>query len=63
MSVTLRMNNKEQELIRKKAVELNKKLIELGQQPIKDSELAHFVLLNGIPNVELDTKGKLKLWI
>lgn len=37
----MRINDLEQEAIRKKAIEINKKLVEEGAAPIKDSELVH----------------------
>ncbi|AOE88318.1 hypothetical protein THL1_6021 (plasmid) [Pseudomonas sp. TCU-HL1] len=46
MPATLRLTATEQELLRKKCIEINKLLIKQGRQPIKDSELAHFLLEN-----------------
>ncbi len=44
MAITVRLNDREQELLRKKCVELNKALINKGLMPIKDSELVHIIL-------------------
>ena len=51
MAKSLRLSEEEQELIRKKAVELNKSLVGKGLEPLKDSELAH----------ELETSTKKRL--
>ena len=44
MAKTVRLSEDEQERLRKKAVELNKKLMEKNKQPLRDSELVHAVL-------------------
>ncbi|MEQ1081450.1 hypothetical protein [Acinetobacter seifertii] len=58
MAVTVRLNDKEQESLRKKCVELNKILINKNLQPIKDSELVHIILDQAIENVEISANGK-----
>lgn len=58
MAVTVRLNDKEQESLRKKCVELNKVLINKSLQPIKDSELVHIILEQAIDNVEISAHGK-----
>lgn len=58
MAITVRLNNNEQEAIRKKCVELNKQLINKNLQPLKDSELVHIILEQGIENVEITNSGK-----
>lgn len=57
----LRLNEKEQELLRNKAVELNKKLIAKRQEPIKDTELAHIILQQAIDLVEVSESGKVTI--
>lgn len=57
MAVTVRLNDKEQESLRKKAVELNKILIQKGMQPVRDSELVHIILEQCIDLVEVNTNG------
>lgn len=59
MSDMLRLNRKEKELLRTKAVEINKKLINKKLQPIKDNELAHIVLNEGIKLAEVTESGKI----
>lgn len=63
MAKTLRLSEEEQELIRKKAVEINKALVSKGIEPLKDSELAHEILKQGLKNVyvidgKIITSGK-----
>lgn len=59
MAQMLRLNDKEKELLRNKAVELNKILINKKLEPVKDTELAHIVLEQGIDLVEITESGKL----
>lgn len=59
MAITVRLNDKEQEDLRKKCVELNKQLINKNLQPIKDSELVHIILEQTIGNVEITSSGKI----
>lgn len=61
MPATLRLTNAEQELLRKKCIEINKLLIRQGRQPIRDSELAHFLLEKSVGYVEVGESGELKL--
>ena len=61
MAITVRMNDSEQEKLRKKCIELNKQLINRNLMPIKESELVHIILEQCISNVELTTSGILKV--
>lgn len=61
MPATLRLTNAEQELLRKKCIEINKLLIKQGRQPIRDSELAHFLLEKSVGYVEISESGELKI--
>lgn len=61
MAITVRMNDKEQELLRKKCIELNKQLINRNLMPIKESELVHIILEQCISNVQLSASGNLKV--
>lgn len=58
MADMLRLNVKEKELLRNKAVELNKKLISKKCEPIKDTELAHIILEQAIELAEVSESGK-----
>ncbi len=59
MAKSVRLNEWEQEELRKKAVEVNQKLIKIGKQPLRDSELVHEILKQTIGLVEVSTKGEL----
>lgn len=61
MAITVRMNDKEQEMLRKKCIDLNKQLINRNLMPIKESELVHIILEQCIANVELSASGNLKV--
>lgn len=61
MAITVRMNDKEQELLRKKCIELNKQLISRNLMPIKESELVHIILEQSIQKVMLTNSGNLKV--
>lgn len=61
MPMTIRLNDHEQEAIRKKAVEINKILINKGLQPLKDSEIVHIILKESISCLEVGESGKLKV--
>ena len=63
MAITVRMNYKEQELLRKKCIELNKLLINRNLMPIKESELVHIILEQCITETELTTSGQIKVMI
>ena len=61
MVQSVRLNDIEQEKLRKKAVELNKALIQKGQQPVRDSELVHILIEEGIDLIEISNSGKLTI--
>jgi len=61
MPATLRLSNTEQEALRQKCIEINKLLIKQGRMPIKDSELAHFILENATPCAKVSASGELML--
>lgn len=61
MSKMLRLKESESEAIRKKAVDVNKKLVNLGKEPIKDSELIHKLLDLAIKNVIVNKYGELEI--
>ena len=61
MVQSVRLNDAEQEKLRKKAVELNKVLIQKGQQPVRDSELVHILIEEGIELIEIGNSGKLTI--
>lgn len=55
----LRLNKFEQEAIRTKAVEINKKLLDLSMQPYSDSALLHEILKISIKSLKINNKGAL----
>lgn len=59
MVQSVRLNEKEQEILRRKAVELNKTLIKKGQQPVRDSELIHILIEEAIELIEVGKSGNL----
>lgn len=61
MAITVRMSDKEQEMLRKKCIELNKLLINRNIMPIKESELVHIILEQCIDETELTTSGQIKV--
>ena len=61
MVQSVRINDQEQEMLRKKAVELNKTLIQKGQQPLRDSELIHILIDQGLELLEVSNSGTVKI--
>jgi len=61
MVKSVRINDEEQEKLRKKAVELNKVLIQKGQQPLRDSELVHILIAEGLDQLEVGNSGQVKI--
>ena len=57
MAMTVRLNDWEQDEIRKKAVEINRELIKKGKQPIRDSQLVHEILEQCIQRAEVTING------
>lgn len=61
MAKTVRLSESEQELIRRKAIEINKILVGQMKQPLKDSELVHAVLELAMNRIEVSKSGLLIL--
>lgn len=57
----LRINTVESEKLRKKCIEINKVLISLNKEPLKDSEVAHILLEKGMKNVNVNKYGELEI--
>lgn len=49
------------EKVRKMAVEVNKKRIENGIEPVKDSELLHEILEKAFKKITITNNGKISL--
>ncbi len=58
MPKTLRLTAKEQELLRNKTTDLNKRLVACNREPLKDSELAHIALKVGISSLKVSQSGE-----
>lgn len=58
---TLRIKENQEESIRKLAININKKLIQLGREPLRDSELAHILLNEAIRLTKIDEDGKITI--
>lgn len=59
MATQLRITKEEQKIFQEKCVEVNKKLIQMGKVPVRESELMHFVLKNAGKHVTVSSKGEL----
>lgn len=57
----LRLNEEEVERVRVKAIEINKKLIRLEKEPVKDSELMHIILKLGTENIIVNKNGDFEI--
>lgn len=56
-----RLNPSEAETLRKTAVEVNKKRIENGIEPVKDSELLHEILEKTFKKMTVTNSGQISL--
>lgn len=61
MILNLRLNKYEQEKIREKSIEINKKLISKNKQPVKESELLHVLLKKTIKKLYVNENGEIDL--
>ena len=61
MATNVRLNDMEQEAIRKKCIEINKLLIQNNKEPLKDSEMVHKILELSITYVKVTNKGEVYL--
>lgn len=58
---TLRIKDIQQEKIRQLAVAFNKRLVQMGKQPLRDSELAHALLDEALEKAMLDEVGNVAI--
>ena len=58
MVTAVRLTTDEQELLRKKCIEINKLLIKANQMPLRESELIHKILEKTIGYVDVNNKGE-----
>ncbi len=57
----LRIKDVQSEKLRKKSIEINKILISLNREPMKDSEIAHKILKIGIKSIFVNKYGELEM--
>lgn len=57
----LRIKETQEEQIRLLAIDLNKKLVALGRQPLKDSELTHELLNEALNRATVSPDGKITI--
>lgn len=62
-TTAVRLTKSEQEMLRRKSIEINKKLIEKGMQPLRDSQIVHKILDIGLKEIEVSEKGEIRLRI
>ncbi|MFK5891208.1 MAG: hypothetical protein QM486_10825 [Flavobacteriaceae bacterium] len=55
----LRLSKKESEELRKKCIEINKILVSKEKAPIRESELAHFILYKSTTYVKITKSGEM----
>lgn len=58
---SLRIKEEQEESIRRLAINVNKKLIQLGREPLKDSELAHILLNEAIKRAHIGEDGEITI--
>lgn len=61
MPSTLRFTKSEEKDLFDKCIEINKVLISKEKPPIRESELAHFLLEESVKITKINTKGELYL--
>lgn len=57
----LRIKEDQAESLRRLAINANKKLVQLGKEPLRDSEIAHRLLNEAIKRAIVDEDGKLTI--
>lgn len=57
----LRIKEVQSENLRKKCIEINKILISMNKEPLKDSEIAHKILDIGIKSIYVNKYGELEM--
>ncbi len=61
MTESIRLNKKEKKEIEKKAKEINMKLIQIDEQPMKESEIIHKILEITIEKADINEQGKIEI--
>lgn len=58
---TLRIKDSQKESLRLLSININKKLVQLGKQPLRDSELAHTLLNEALKRATVDENGNVTI--
>lgn len=58
---TLRIKEAQEEKIRQTAILFNKKLVQMGKQPLRDSELAHKLLDAALEKAMIGENGEIQI--
>ncbi|MCQ9327740.1 hypothetical protein [Neisseria dentiae] len=58
---SLRIKENQRESLRRLAININRKLVQLGRQPLKDSELAHKLLDEALERAEVKDNGEIHI--
>lgn len=58
---TLRIKDTQNENIRRLSVNINKKLVQLGKEPMRDSELVHELLNEALERASIDDNGNVTI--
>ncbi len=58
---SLRLKEKEEELLRKKSIEINKILINSNRQPLSESEILHALIESGLKRIEAGKEKRIVL--
>lgn len=63
MAKTVRLTDKEEQLLVETALKINRELVKMGKMPMKDTELFHEIIENTLINgiIELSRDGKIKI--
>ncbi len=61
MTSSLRLNEDERKIIRRKSREINKQLVQAGYDPLKESEIIHKILEITIAKAEVNEKGEIEI--
>jgi len=59
MPINIRLTKKEQELLGKKAIKVNKILVNMEKKPVGESELIHILLEKSMPYVDVNLRGEI----
>lgn len=57
----IRLNQKNQELLRQKAIEINKILVKNSKQPLRDSQIMSKIITLGLKNTKWANDGEIYL--